>query len=135
VKSKPAPNRASEFSFGLVFGGFFTIVAFWPALVHGNRPHWWALPVALIFAGCAFFTPRALAPLNWLWAKIGLTLHRIVNPLLMALIYFGAVVPMGLVMRARGRDFLRLKREKETDSYWIPRVTANAKAMSLLKQF
>ena len=50
-----------------------------------------------------------MRPLNFVWYKFGLALHHIVNPVLMGLIYFGAVVPMGLIMQLRGKDALRMK--------------------------
>jgi hypothetical protein len=50
-----------------------------------------------------------MRPLNFIWYKFGLALHHIVNPVLMGLIYFGAVVPMGLIMQLKGRDALRMK--------------------------
>lgn len=124
----------SERSFGTVFTGVFAVVGLWPAVVHGGSLRWWALIVALGFAVCTAFWPRGLRPLNFVWYKFGMALHRVVNPLLMALIYFGAVVPMGLIMRVRGRDPLRMKRNSGVDSYWIRRLPPLPSA-TLDKQF
>ena len=65
---------------------------------------------------------QVMRPLNFVWYKFGLALHHIVNPVLMGLIYFGAVVPMGLIMQLKGKDALRMKTEPLTDSYWIRRL-------------
>ena len=51
-----------------------------------------------------------------------MALHQIVNPVLMGLIYYGAVVPMGLIMQFRGRDPLRMKKNQQADSHWIRRI-------------
>jgi hypothetical protein len=70
----------------------------------------------------AWLKPSALRPLNIVWMKFGLLLHKIVNPVVMGLLFFGTIWPTGLVMRLRGRDLLRLKREPSANSYWIART-------------
>ena len=55
--------------------------------------------------------PRILAPLNRLWLKFGLLLYKVMNPLVLGLLFFVTIMPIGLVMRALGKDFLRLKRD------------------------
>jgi hypothetical protein len=70
--------------------------------------------------------PSSLRPLNRLWMKLGLLLHRIVNPIVMGLLFYGTIWPTGLVMRMRGRDLLRLKRDPSAASYWIARVPGPA---------
>lgn len=122
----------SNRSFGLVFAVFFALVALLP-VVHGAPLRWWALGVALVFAAAAFFAPSLLRPLNWVWFKIGLALHHLVNPVIMAVMFYGAILPMALLLRALGKDLLRLKREPESASYWIPRETPAPGSMS--KQF
>ncbi|MBR1174222.1 hypothetical protein JQ617_09670 [Bradyrhizobium sp. KB893862 SZCCT0404] len=93
-----------------------------------------ALVVSLVFAAPAAFRPRTLRPLNLVWHKIGVALHHIVNPVIMALIYFGAVVPMGLIMQWRGRDPLRMKNSPLPATYLLPRQPP-LPTESLTKQF
>jgi hypothetical protein len=75
----------------------------------------------LAFAVVAFVAPDLFAPLNRAWFWVGQALHRVVNPVLMALIYFGSVVPTGLVLKLLGKDPLRLQRDRAAASYWVPR--------------
>ena len=70
--------------------------------------------------------PSVLHPLNRLWMKLGLLLHRVVNPIVMGLLFYGTILPTGLIMRLRGRDLLRLKREPAADTYWIARTPGPA---------
>src|SRR5262245_66567401 len=98
----------SERSFGITFAALFAVFGFWPLLFRSEMPRWWALAVSIAFLMGALTAPRLLAPLNILWFRFGLLLHHIINPILMALIYFGAVVPMGLVLKMAGKDVLRL---------------------------
>ena len=100
----------SNRSFGIVFAAAFAIYALWP-LVSGGEPRLWAGGVAAAFALAAFARPQLLTPLNRLWFRFGLVLHHMVNPIVMGLIFFAAVVPVGVVMRMLGKDLLRLRRD------------------------
>lgn len=124
----------SERSFGLVFAGFFALVALLPAL-HGAPIRYWALALAAAFAAVAFVMPRLLRPLNRVWAALGLALHHVVNPLVMAVMFYGAILPMALLLRALGKDLLRLKRDPQAASYWIARDPPGPAPDSMRKQF
>jgi hypothetical protein len=62
-------------------------------------------------------------------------LHNVVNPIVMALVFFATVLPTGLVMRALGKDLLRLKRQPNVDSYWIERRPPGPTPESMKDQF
>jgi hypothetical protein len=79
--------------------------------------------------------PAPLRPLNRLWFRIGLLLHRIVTPVVMGLVFFCSVVPIGLLMRALGKDLLRLRREADAQSYWIEREPPGPARGTMKKQF
>jgi hypothetical protein len=111
---------SSDKSFGLVFAGFFAIVAGLP-LLHGNAPRLWALAVAALFAIVAFVRPSLLAVPNRWWMKFGLLLAKIVNPIVMGLLFYLTVTPTAAIMRWLGKDPLRLKIDKSAKSYWIDR--------------
>lgn len=79
--------------------------------------------------------PSSLHLLNLAWAKLGLLLASIVNPLIMGLIYVFLFVPIGLGMKLFGRDALRMKPHADSDSYWISRTPSDAGARSMKNQF
>jgi hypothetical protein len=110
----------------------FTIIGCIP-LLRGHSLRLWALELAIVFFGAAILFPRILAPLNRAWFRFGLLLHSVVTPVMMAVIFYGAVVPMAVVLRARGRDLLRLKPGKAT-TYWIVRPPGPTRG-SMSKQF
>jgi hypothetical protein len=124
----------SNRSFGLVFAGFFLLVTLLP-LLHSAPPRRWALLVAAAFAAVAFLAPQLLTPLNRLWFKLGLLLHHIVNPIVMALMFYGAILPMALLLRVLDKDILRLKRDDNASSYWIRREPPAPAPDSMKKQF
>ena len=124
----------SNRSFGVVFAVVFAMIGLWP-VPFGGLPRWWAVIPALMFLALALIAPRLLSPLNRAWFYVGLALHRVVNPVVMAIIYYGTVVPMGLILKARGKDLLRLKRDPQAESYWIPRDPPGPARGSMTKQF
>jgi hypothetical protein len=131
---QPAAATASDRSFGFVLAGALLVAGVWP-LRHGNSIRAWALAVAVFFLVPALVRPRVLRPLNRLWRRLGLFLHGVANPLVMGAIFFGVLTPMGLVMRWRGWDPLRLRFEPGAPSYWIPRRPPGPRPETMNNQF
>ncbi len=125
---------SSDRAFGIVFAVVFATIGLLP-LVFGGTPRWWSVAVGGVFLLLAYAAPRALAPLNRLWLKFGLLLHRIVSPIVLGIMFFGVVTPIGLVMRAVGKDPLRLKFERDAAGYWIDRVPPGPPPESMKDQF
>lgn len=134
LKSNRKVELGSNRNFGLVFSGVFALLAFWPLIRHGDAIRWWALGVSAVFLGLALMADHLLAPLNKLWFRFGLLLHSVVAPLVMGLLFYGAVTPVALVLRAMGKDILRLSRGDET-SYWIERAPPGPAKNSMGQQF
>lgn len=124
----------SDRSFGLVFAALFALVALAP-LLHRHEPRLWALGPAAAFAVAALAAPRLLRPLNLLWFRFGLLLHHVVTPVVMGLLFFVAVTPVGVAMRLTGKDPLRLRRAGSAASYWIPRQPPGPDPASMKHQF
>ena len=125
---------SSDKGFGQVFAGFFVLMSglsWW----RGHHAWEWALPVAAVFLIVAYTYPRALAPLNKLWLKFGLLLYKVMNPLVLGLLFFVTIAPIGLLMRAFGKDFLRTKMDPNAKSYWIERTPPGPKPESMKNQF
>lgn len=127
-------ESSSNRSFGLVLAAFFLIVALWP-LWSGARVRLWAFAVAMLFGILALLAPNLLEWPNRLWQRLGLLLHRIVSPVALALVFYLAIMPTGLVMRLFGKDFLRLRRDAQARSYWIERQPPGPAPDSLKNQF
>src|SRR5262245_42922646 len=64
---------------------------------HASASRGWLL-AALVLGGVTLAVPRILQPLLAVWLKVGALLHVVVSPILLALFYFGAVLPIGLVL-------------------------------------
>lgn len=111
---------SSDRTFGIVFSGAFGILGFLP-LANGKDPRFWAVAIAAAFLGFACFIPSILSPLNRLWTRVGLLLHKVMSPLALGVMFFAVVTPMGVLMRWLGRDPLRLRFDKDAPHYWIER--------------
>jgi predicted membrane metal-binding protein len=129
-RSETGSNR----SFGLVFAAVFAVLALWP-LLRGGDLRWVPLAIAASFLTVALAAPAVLAPLNRLWMRFGRLLHGIVNPVVMAVIFVGVITPAALIMRALGRDPLRLELDRNASSYWIMRQPPGPAPDTMRHQF
>ena len=121
---------SSNRSFGILFSIVFAIISFWP-IISGDPLRLWSIPISVIFLVLGLLNSKLLNPLNIVWVKFGELLGRIIAPIVMALIYFIIVTPIGLFMRLIGKDLLNLKFSK-ANTYWIKR---EKKVGSMKKQF
>ena len=108
---------SSNRSFGIVFFVVFLLIALYP-LTYGGEIRIWSLITSLIFLILGLLNSKILAPLNKIWFKFGILLGKIVSPLIMGIIFFLVVTPIGFIMRLLGKDLLNLKYNKNK-SYWI----------------
>ena len=122
-------EMGSERSFGIVFAVVFAIIAVWPLVFHGGSVRLWALAVAAVFLVIAFAAPHVLKPLNRLWFRFGMLLSRIISPIVMGIIFFITVTPIGLIRRIKNPDPLNQAFDKDAESYWIVRDAASLTSM------
>ena len=126
-KIKNSSNR----NFGLVFFVVFLIVALWP-LKHDEDIRLWSLGLSIIFFILGILNSKLLTPLNKLWFKFGIFLGVIVSPIIMGVVYFLVVTPMGMLMRFLGKDLLNTRKVNNTPTYWIKRDNRHG---TMKKQF
>ena len=115
-KIKISSNR----SFGIVFFFVFLIISLWP-LINENPLRVWSIYVAIIFLILGLMNSKLLAPLNILWFKFGVLLGSIVAPIVMGIVFFVVITPIGLFMKMIGKDLLNDKYNIKSKSYWINR--------------
>jgi hypothetical protein len=124
----------SDRSFGIVMAAAIAVLTAFNGW-HNGRLWPWTGGLAAMFLAVALLYPAALHPLNRAWLKFGLLLHKVVNPIVMGLLFYGTVLPTGLIMRAMGKDLLRLKRQPDADSYWIVRRPPGPAPETMNEQF
>ena len=112
-------EKSSNRSFGIIFFIVFLLISVWP-IMDGQALRVWSLVISLIFLILGILNSKILTPLNLAWIKLGEILGRFIAPVVMAVIYFLIVTPIGLFMRIIGKDLLNLK-FSQNSSYWIKR--------------
>ena len=112
-------------SFGTVFFIVFLLIALYP-LLKGNDLRIWSLLISFIFLALGLINSKILTPLNKLWFKFGLLLGRFISPLIMGIIFFIVVTPIGIIMRLLKKDLLNLNYNKK-ETYWIDKSGPKSK--------
>ena len=115
----------SNKSFGIVFFVVFLLIALYP-LTNNQEVRFWSLIISIIFLILGLFNSKILKPLNILWFKFGIFLGKIISPIIMGIIFFFVVTPIGLIMRIFGKDVLNLKFSKNK-TYWIEKTGPKSK--------
>ena len=120
TQSQAPIQQSSDRAFGFVMAGacaIFGAIAWWK-----NSEGPWSVGLwgaGAVFLLLALIWVQPLKPLNKIWLKFGELLHRIVSPLVMSVIFYLVITPIGLFMRLFGKDFLNLERQPQSNSYWI----------------
>ena len=131
--SQRSVEIGSDRSFGLVMGvaclvlsglGFWAGSAYWPI---------WT-GAAAVFGSLALLWPRLLAPFNRMWFWFGLALQKVVNPVVMGVLFFGVIMPVGVLMRLTGKRPIGFEFEPDRSSYWMKRGSA-LQPGSMTKQY
>ena len=128
--NKKKINRTSNKTFGIFFSIVFFIIGLWP-LINSQEVRFWSISLAILFLVLALSDSKLLTPLNRAWISLGLFLGKIITPVLMAIVFFLLVTPIGLIMRLLGKDLLNLKKNNNK-TYWIKK---NQNINSMKNQF
>jgi Saxitoxin biosynthesis operon protein SxtJ len=126
---KSEVKAGSDRSFGRVMAVACGLVAAY-GLWKGTSlwPYW--LGASVVFAAVAWLRPALLAPLNRVWFLFGRLLHRVVNPIVMGVLFFVVFTPIGLLMRLFGKRPFALQFDSGEPSYWIPRSQSQPGTMT-----
>ena len=122
-------KRKNNITFGILFFIFFLIIGLCPLI--SNEPiRIWSIIVSLVFLTVTIIKPNLFTFLNKLWIKFGILLGKIISPIVMGLVFFFVVTPIGIFIKVLKKDVMSLKRG--ASSYWI---TREDKIQSMKKQF
>ena len=122
-------SKKDNISFGVLFFSFFLIIGLYPLISNGPI-RIWSVIISLLFLIITIIKSNLFTFLNKLWIKFGILLGKIISPIVMALVFFFVVTPIGMLVRILKKDVMGLKRG--ASSYWINRED---KLQSMKKQF
>jgi Saxitoxin biosynthesis operon protein SxtJ len=132
---------SSDRGFGLTVGGILVAIAVVRTLLHmwhGTAAGWFEMAlggIGLVLIVFGLIAAARLAPLNRAWTKLGLILFKVVNPVVLGLIYIAGIMPIGLLMRLSGRDPLSLRFDQQAESYWVVREPPGPAPETMINQF
>ena len=115
----------SNRSFGFVFAALFFLIGIYP-IIYSEELRIWSLIIATLFLFLGAINSKILNPLNFLWFKFGMYLGKIISPLIMGIIFFLVVTPIGLLMKMFKKDLLDLKYNSKK-TYWIKKTGLKSK--------
>ena len=118
-------KKDSNRGFGILFFVVFLIISIWPIINDGNL-RLWSMVIALIFLILGILNSRVLNPFRKIWIKFGELLGKIISPIVLFIIFFLLVTPIGLLMKILGKDLLNLKKDTK-NSYWIKKQNQNSR--------
>ena len=131
-------SRKALRSFGLLVGGVLLAIA---GIVYW-RAEWTAVTAVRILGGIGgllvvlgLVAPTLLKPVHKAWMALAVILGYIMTRVLLTLVYFLAVTPIGLIMKALGKDLLNRKLDREAESYWIRKSYPDRSAKRLEKYY
>jgi hypothetical protein len=105
--------------FGLLVGGIFGVIGLWPLLWRQQSPRLWALALAVALVLPALMAPPILAPAYRAWMKLAEVLAWVNTRIVLGVVFYGVVTPIGLVMRLTGHDPMRRRFEQAGETYRV----------------
>lgn len=117
--ARPVDRRQLR-DFGLIVGGIFGVIGLWPLGWRREDPRLWALALAVVLIVPALVAPRILAPAHRVWMALGYALGWVNTRILLGVVFYGLMTPMGLVMRLFGHDPMRRTLDRAAESYRVP---------------
>ena len=122
-------KRKDNITFGILFFILFLIIGLYPLKSEGLI-RIWSVVLSLVFLIITIIRPNLFTFINKLWIQFGILLGKIISPIVMGLVFFFVVTPIGILVRIFKKDVMGLKRDANT--YWIKRED---KLQSMKKQF
>jgi polyferredoxin len=108
-------------SFGLLVGGVFSVIGLWPMVLHGEPLRLWAVIVGGLLMMFGGLLPRVLSPVHQGWMWIGHVLGWINTRILLGVVFYGLVTPIGIVFRLMGKDTMRQAFSETRPTYRVIR--------------
>ena len=106
-------------NFGLLVGAVFSIMGLWPVFAQEEPMRFWALGLGAVLVLLGGVVPSSLAWLYKSWMWIGHVLGWINTRILLSLVFYGLITPMGLLFRLLGKDVMRQAITQDGPTYRV----------------
>lgn len=120
MMAQPADSKELR-NFGLIVGGIFLVIGLWPLVWRGEGMRMWAVGLAGLLIPLGLLVPTVLAPVFRVWMKVGHVLGWINTRIILGILFYGLITPMGVVMRLFGWDAMRRVLVRDAQTYRVVR--------------
>ena len=112
-------GRTELRKFGLLVGGVFAILGalMW---LRGKGHFVYFLTPGVLLLALGVTVPKVLKPVYLAWMSVAVVLGFVVSHVILTCFLFIVITPVGLAARCVGKDFLRLKLDRQAKTYWLP---------------
>ncbi len=121
-RTSPQPTTKDLRQFGIMVGGVFAVIGLWPVVFRSESPRLWAMILGSLLIVLGAIAPRSLKQVHGRWMKVGHVLGAINTKIILGIIYYLLITPMGLVMRLMGKDPMHRALTQGTDTYRVVRA-------------
>lgn len=122
ARTIPQPTMKDLRQFGLLVGGVFAVIGLWPFVFRSESPRLWAMFLGSLLIVLGAVAPQSLKQVHGGWMKVGHVLGTINTRIILGIIYYLLITPMGLVMRLLGKDPMHRVLTQGTDTYRVVRA-------------
>ncbi len=116
------PTHKELRQFGLIVGGVFSVIGVWPVVFRGESLRLWAMVLGSVLVVLGAIVPQSLMQVHQGWMKIGHVLGAINTRIILGIIYYLLITPMGIVMRLMGKDPMHRAVRENVDTYRVVRA-------------
>ena len=116
-----AATRKELRQFGFLVGAVFTVIGLWPLVFRGEPLRLWAVGLGGLLIVCGGVLPSVLAPVHKGWMWVGHILGWINTRILLSIVFYALVTPIGLVFRFMGKDTMRQAFAETSTTYRVVR--------------
>jgi hypothetical protein len=128
-RQNPQPTPKELRQFGFVVGGVVTVIGLWPVVFRSESPRLWAMILGGLLIVLGAVVPRSLKQVYHGWMKVGHVLGSINTRIILGIIYYLLITPMGLIMRLIGKDSLHRAFAQDAATYRVVRAPRSRQHM------
>jgi hypothetical protein len=111
-------RSGSDRNFGITFSIFFLIIALLP-LIKNLPIRVGPIYLSILFALISVLKPKLFKYLNIFWYRLGNLLNVVISPIILAILFYLIITPMGIFLKLVKKDILNLKLSSQKETYWI----------------
>lgn len=128
-RTKQQPTVKDLRQFGFLVGSVFAVIGLWPVVFRSESPRSWAITIGSLLIALGAIAPQSLKQVHSGWMKVGHILGSINTKIILGIVYYLLITPMGLVMGWMGKDPMHRTLTQDTNTYRVVRAPRSPQHM------